>query len=165
MSEIAEMIISLRKNEGMTQEELADKLFISRSLVSLWELGIRVPDYDNVVKLAHLFHVKESDIISAEEYLYCFEDEQKNFLKEIDDITLQTEALGDMTDINAVIREFLAGLRQKDRDIFISRYYQAKTNKAIALDFKMSESAVKVRLTRIRKKFKTFVERRTCSDK
>lgn len=161
MSNTAETITSLRKKKGMTQEELADKLFVSRSLVSMWELGTRIPDYTNVVRLANLFHVNESDLISGEEYLYRFEEDQNAFLKEIDEITQSNAVSCDRKNADAVFRDFLIGLRKKDRDIFMSRYHQAKTNKAIASEFDMSESAVKVRLTRIRKKLIIFVQRRS----
>lgn len=165
MLETAERISSLRKNAGMTQEELANMMFVSRSLVAMWEQGTRMPDYTNVVLLASLFNVKESDLVSGEKYIYSSDSDQIIFLKEIDEITQQPGTLYDETDLNVVIRDFLIGLSQKDRDIFKSRYFQAKTMKAIAADYKMSESAVKVRLTRIRKKLKSFIERNVQNDK
>lgn len=81
MPDTAELITALRTEKGLSQEELAKLLFVSRSLVSMWELGTRVPDYSNVVKLAKLFNVKEADIVGGEEYLYCSSSELKLFLK------------------------------------------------------------------------------------
>lgn len=54
---IREKIQLLRRKAGWTQEELADRLGISRQALSRWELGTAVPDTVNVVKLARLFAV------------------------------------------------------------------------------------------------------------
>ncbi|MBR6934597.1 MAG: helix-turn-helix transcriptional regulator, partial [Clostridia bacterium] len=44
MAGVSETIVKLRTEKGWTQQELADRLIVSRSLVSMWELGIREPD-------------------------------------------------------------------------------------------------------------------------
>lgn len=54
---LAEKIVCLRKRKGWSQEELADKLDISRQSVSKWELGASVPDLDKIIKLSNLFDV------------------------------------------------------------------------------------------------------------
>lgn len=165
MPSTAELITALRTENGWTQEELAEMLFVSRSLVSLWELGIRVPDYPNVEKLALIFKVKESDIVGGEDYLYCSLPELSKFFEEINEFTQQTDALSESADTKAFINELLENLTQRDRDIFVSRYYSVKQIKAIALEFNMSENAVKTRLARIRKKFKRGFQRRIKNDK
>ena len=156
----AELITALRTENGWTQEELAEMLFVSRSLVSLWELGVRIPDYPNVEKLAIIFKVKEADIISGEEYLYCSSSELNKFFEEMNEFTQQTDALSESAEIKALINELLEDLTQRDRDIFVSRYYSAKQIKAIASEFNMSETAVKTKLARIRKKFKKTIQGR-----
>ncbi len=98
-------------------------LFVSRSLVSLWELGVRSPDYPNVEKLAIIFKVKEADIVGGEDYLYCSSPELSKFFEEINEFTQQTDALSEAADIKALINELLENLTQKDKDIFVSRYY------------------------------------------
>lgn len=160
MPDTAELITALRTEKGLSQEELAKLLFVSRSLVSMWELGTRVPDYSNVVKLAKLFNVKEADIVGGEEYLYCSSSELKLFFEEIDRLTQQTGTVSNAADIEAVIIESLEDLTQRDRDIFVSRYYSAKQIKAIASEFNMSETWVKTKLARIRKKFKKTIQGR-----
>lgn len=160
MPDTAELITALRTEKGLSQEELAKLLFVSRSLVSMWELGTRVPDYSNVVKLAKLFNVKEADIVGGEEYLYCSSSELKLFFEEIDRLTQQTGTVSNAADIEAVIIESLEDLTQRDRNIFVSRYYSAKQIKAIASEFNMSEAVVKTKLARIRKKFKKTVQGR-----
>jgi transcriptional regulator with XRE-family HTH domain len=165
MPSTAELITALRTENGWTQEELAEMLFVSRSLVSLWELGVRSPDYPNVEKLAIIFKVKEADIVGGEDYLYYSSPELSKFFEEINEFTQQTDALSEAADIKALINELLENLTQRDRDIFVSRYYSVKQIKAIALEFNMSENAVKTRLARIRKKFKRGFQRRIKNDK
>ena len=50
-------IQQLRKSNGMSQEELASKLTISRQAISKWELGESMPDTENIVQLSKLFGV------------------------------------------------------------------------------------------------------------
>ena len=52
-----EKLIALRKKNGMSQEELADRLGVSRQAVSRWELGATLPDAPNLLKLSDLFGV------------------------------------------------------------------------------------------------------------
>lgn len=59
-------IRQLRDRAGMTQEELADKLGVARSTVTQWENGWSNPRMGMVQKLAGVFHVTSSDIVSDE---------------------------------------------------------------------------------------------------
>ena len=59
-------IKQLRDRAGMTQEELADKLGVARSTVTQWENGWSNPRMGMVQKLAGVFHVTSSDIVSDE---------------------------------------------------------------------------------------------------
>ena len=54
---VSEKIRILRKSKGMSQEELAGKVNISRQAVSRWENGTALPDVDNIVQLSKLFGV------------------------------------------------------------------------------------------------------------
>lgn len=53
----AERLVLLREQKGLTQAELAKKLSISRSALSLWEISKREPDYKTLEKIASLFGV------------------------------------------------------------------------------------------------------------
>lgn len=66
---IGQKISMLRKKHNMTQDELAEELFVSRQAVSKWEIGRTAPSIDNVVELSLLFN------ISIEELL-CLKEEQ-----------------------------------------------------------------------------------------
>jgi transcriptional regulator with XRE-family HTH domain len=50
-------ILALRKARGLSQEELAGKLTVSRQAVSKWELGESIPDTENIIQLSRLFGV------------------------------------------------------------------------------------------------------------
>lgn len=61
--DISQNIKNLRKQNRMTQTELAKKLGVGTSTVSSWELGSNKPLMDNVTKMARLWNVKMSDIV------------------------------------------------------------------------------------------------------
>ena len=52
---LAEKIVGLRKSRGMSQEELAEKLGVSRQAISRWEQGTAMPDASNILQLSRLF--------------------------------------------------------------------------------------------------------------
>lgn len=62
-----EKIYQLRKNSNMSQEELADKLNISRQALSRWENGTAQPAANNVVEISKLFGVT-TDYLLNDEY-------------------------------------------------------------------------------------------------
>lgn len=54
---LAEKIMSLRKQNGWSQEELAEQLDVSRQSVSKWESGASIPDIEKIIKMSKLFYV------------------------------------------------------------------------------------------------------------
>ncbi len=62
-----EKILTLRKKMGLSQEELAEKLNVSRQAVSRWEVGSAQPDASNVLQLSKLFGVT-ADYLLNDEY-------------------------------------------------------------------------------------------------
>ncbi len=64
---LSDKLIGLRKSAGMSQEELAEKLNVSRQAVSRWEMGTAMPDAANILQLSKLFHVT-TDYLLNEEY-------------------------------------------------------------------------------------------------
>lgn len=74
---LADKIISLRKKNGWTQEELAEKVGVSRQSVSKWEGAQSVPDLEKILQLADLFGVSTDYLLkdSAEEVEYVKDDE------------------------------------------------------------------------------------------
>lgn len=63
---MAEKITMLRKRNGWSQEELAEKLGVSRQAVSKWESGVSLPDLDRMVKMSQLFCVSTDYLLKDE---------------------------------------------------------------------------------------------------
>ena len=60
---LAEKILSLRTGQGMSQDDLAEKLEVSRQSVSKWETAQSTPDLDKIIKLADLFGVSVDQLV------------------------------------------------------------------------------------------------------
>jgi len=54
---LGEKILILRKQHGMSQEQLAARILVSRQAISKWELSESLPDVDNIVQLSEVFNV------------------------------------------------------------------------------------------------------------
>ena len=65
--EIANRLAKLRKEKGYSQEELAEKLGLSRQAVSKWERAESSPDTDNLICLAKLYNVSLDELLRTEE--------------------------------------------------------------------------------------------------
>ena len=55
--EISEKVLQLRKANNLTQEELAEKLNVSRQSVSKWESGQTIPELEKLIALSEVFQV------------------------------------------------------------------------------------------------------------
>ena len=67
--EIANRLAQLRKQKGLSQEQLAEKLGLSRQAVSKWERAEASPDTDNLICLARIYGVSLDDLLNTEEPL------------------------------------------------------------------------------------------------
>ena len=63
---LADKIIRLRKKNGWSQEELADKMNVSRQAVSKWESSQTIPDLDKILQLSTLFGVTTDYLLKDE---------------------------------------------------------------------------------------------------
>ena len=77
--EFNEKLQELRKGRGLTQEELAEKLFVSRTAISKWESGRGYPSIDSLKQIAHFFSVTIDDLICSDEMISVAENEKKAF--------------------------------------------------------------------------------------
>ena len=75
--EFNEKLQELRKNKGLTQEELAEALFVSRTAISKWESGRGYPNLDSLKEISRFFSVTIDDLICSEEIITAAEDEKK----------------------------------------------------------------------------------------
>ena len=60
-------LIKLRKNKGISQEELAEMMDVSRQAISRWELGSTLPDVPNLLKISEIFGVS-TDYLVHDDY-------------------------------------------------------------------------------------------------
>ncbi len=65
MENIGEKIGALRRDRGLSQEELARALFVSRQSVSKWETGQSIPDADNISAMCAFFNVSADSLIGC----------------------------------------------------------------------------------------------------
>ena len=75
--EFNEKLQELRKSRGLTQEELAEALFVSRTAVSKWESGRGYPSLDSLKQLSRFFTVSVDELICPEEILSAAEEERE----------------------------------------------------------------------------------------
>ena len=67
----------LRKQKGLTQEELAESLYVSRTAISKWESGRGYPNIDSLKAISKFFSVTIDELLSGEEVLTIAEEDQK----------------------------------------------------------------------------------------
>lgn len=138
-------IADLRAKAGITQDQLAEKLYVTREMVSKWERDICQPDYSMVEKIAEVLAVSPDKIMSKNDAIL---NEPYSFLSDTD----SNDLLKDLND-------FLSTLNLRDRSVFIRRYYYLESNITIAENYGISESNVRTILMRTRKKFRIILRR------
>ena len=76
--EISEKILQLRKANNLTQEELAEKLNVSRQYISKWESGQTIPELEKLISLSSVFQVTTDYLLKP---------------SELDELSIKTEIL------------------------------------------------------------------------
>jgi transcriptional regulator with XRE-family HTH domain len=66
---VGKIIKEIRENAGLSQEQFAEKLAISRQTVSKWERGAALPDIENIMYISDLFNVSLDTIVKGDEKL------------------------------------------------------------------------------------------------
>lgn len=84
--EFNEKLQELRKQKGLTQEQLADALFVSRTAVSKWESGRGFPNIESLKALAKIFNISLDELLSNEEILVIAEEDHKAKARTICDL-------------------------------------------------------------------------------
>ena len=75
--EFNEKLQELRKGRGLTQEELAKELFVSRTAVSKWESGRGYPNIDSLKEISRFFKVTIDELICPDEIIKAAENEKR----------------------------------------------------------------------------------------
>ena len=105
----------LRKSHGYTQDDLAQKLNISRQAVSKWETGTTIPDLETLLKLSKLYHITINEILESkiqpqritdfEQLPTIPETELKEALKQFDSVSLVTALIGASPETNSFMEK------------------------------------------------------------
>lgn len=75
--EFKEKLQELRKEKGLTQEELAAHLYVSRAAISKWESGRGYPNLDSLKAMAEFFSISIDELLSGGEVVSIAEEENK----------------------------------------------------------------------------------------
>ena len=75
--EFHEKLQELRKSKGLTQEELAEALYVSRTAVSKWESGRGYPSIDSLKEISRFFGVTIDELICPQEMMTAAEDDKR----------------------------------------------------------------------------------------
>lgn len=142
-----ERIAELRRGAGITQEQLAERLYVSRELVAKWENNSRRPGRSHIDSMASLFGVSEDDISPRDQAV----------MEELAACVPEDRAISD-EDILPLLNAFLRTLPQRERGVFIRRYHYLQQTSQISAGLGLSESNVRTILTRTRKRLKKYFE-------
>ena len=80
---IGEFLKRLRKEKGLTQEQLAERFYVSSKTVSRWETGSNMPDVGTLIDLADFYDVDIREIIDGERKSEIMDKETKDTLKKV----------------------------------------------------------------------------------
>lgn len=75
--ELSQKIQKMRKELGLTQEQLAEQLFVSRTAVSKWETGRGTPSMESLQMMAKFFGITLDELLRADEVIVIAEDENR----------------------------------------------------------------------------------------
>ena len=81
--ELSEKLQELRRSRGLTQEELAEALYVTRTAVSKWESGRGYPSIDSLKELSRFFSVSIDELLSGEALVQLAENENRSNLRSV----------------------------------------------------------------------------------
>lgn len=99
--EFHEKLQELRKQKGLTQEELAQQLYVSRTAISKWESGRGYPSIESLKAIAKFFSVSIDGLLSGDEVLTLAEEDQREKERHVRDLVFG------LLDCSAILLLFL----------------------------------------------------------
>ncbi len=129
--EFHEKLAELRKSKGLTQEELAGALYVSRTAVSKWESGRGYPSIDSLKEISRYFSVTIDELIGTQEIITAAENDKKmlisryvslmcNMLDILTAVLLFLPVFGNGADIPAAVPLFqITGIQSWLKIVFI----------------------------------------------
>ena len=112
--EFHETLQELRKQRGLTQEELAEALYVSRTAVSNWESGRGYPNIDSLKAISKYFSVTIDELLSGAEVLSIAEEDQKQTTARVRSLVFG------LLDCSTVVFLFLPIFGQKTEELIRS---------------------------------------------
>lgn len=112
--EFHEKLKELRQQRGLTQEELAKALYVSRTAISKWESGRGYPNIDSIKAIAKFFSVSLDELLSSREVLEIAEADEKQKEKYIRDLVFG------LLDLSVGLLFFLPFFAEKAGDLISS---------------------------------------------
>lgn len=145
---IGNAIAQLRKEHSITQQALAEMLFVSKDLVSKWENGIRRPDYATIEQIANIFNITPDAIIEKDIYIF----------EELSDCIPEGIQINE-SEFTQFLNGFLRKINKREAEIFIHRYYFLENITSISKKIGLQENHVRSKLSKTRKKIKKIIGR------
>ena len=112
MKSIGETIANLRKQKGMTQSELAEKMNVTDKAVSKWERDLSCPDINTISKLADVLDVSVEELLKAKK-----QDYSNNKIKDLINLILKAVAIA--MGIGVVVLNILDKIEMKSSIIML----------------------------------------------
>ena len=112
--EFNEKLAALRKQKGITQDKLAEALYVSRTAISKWESGRGYPNIESLKAIAHFFDITVDELLSTDELLTIAEQDAKRREKHFCDLVFG------LLDISAALLLFLPFFGQKSGEIVLA---------------------------------------------
>ena len=113
----SEKLQKLRKSRNLTQEQLAEKLFVSRTAISKWESDRGYPNIDSLKAISKFFSVSIDELLSGNELIEVCENENKSQIAHIKSRVFA------VLDIMTFLLLFLPVFKIPDHSCFIYGYY------------------------------------------
>jgi transcriptional regulator with XRE-family HTH domain len=112
--EFHEKLQTLRRQRGLTQEQLAEALYVSRTAVSKWESGRGLPGIESLKAIAAYFSVSVDTLLSGEELIGAAEQDGKRRERDVRDLVLG------LLDCGAAVIPFLPLFAQRSGEVIRS---------------------------------------------
>jgi transcriptional regulator with XRE-family HTH domain len=109
--EFHEKLQELRRNKNLTQEQLAEMLFVSRTAISKWESGRGYPSIDSLKEISKYFAISLDDLLSSEELLTVAQEDSKRKIHYFQDMVFG------LLDCSVVMFLFLPFFGQRVGDV------------------------------------------------
>lgn len=119
--EFYEKLQELRKSRNLTQEELAEELYVSRTAISKWESGRGYPSIDSLKAIAGFFSISIDELLSANALVSIAEKENRSNIQRICDVLFGTV---DLTGILLALLPLYS--RQMDNSVIAVNLWEFK---------------------------------------